>query len=61
MVKKAETEHLIANIAKAEKNLLVAKLGKRQNTWVRKLQILGEQSEINRTTEEELAFYKQFV
>ena len=59
--KRAETEHLMAEIAKTEKTLSTAKLGKRQNTWVRKLQILKEQCEINKTTEDELAFYEQFI
>ena len=59
--KRTETEHLISEIAKTEKNLSTARLGKRQNTWVRKLQILREQVEIKRTTKEELAFYEQFI
>ena len=59
--KRAETENLMAKIAKTEKNLSTVKLGKRQNEWARKLQILRDQVEINHTTEEELAFYEQFV
>ena len=59
--KKAETEHLMAEIAKTEKNLSTAKIGKRLREWDRKLQILREQCESNRTTEEELALYEQFV
>ena len=59
--KRSETDHLIAEIAKTEKNISTARLGKRLNTWVRKLQILKEQCEINRTTEKEMKFYAQFV
>ena len=40
--KKAETEHLMAEIAKTKKNLLTAKIGKRLTEWDRKLQILRE-------------------
>ena len=51
----------MAEIAKTEKNLSTAKIGKRLREWDRKLQILREQCESNRTTEEELALYEQFV
>ena len=59
--KSAETEYLMAEISKTEKNLSKAKIGKRLKAWDRKLQISREQCESNRTTEEELAFYEQFV
>ena len=59
--KRAKTKHLMAETAKTEKNLLTAKIGKRLQAWDRKLQVLREQCESKRTTEEELAFYEQFV
>ena len=43
------------------RTLSTAKLGKRQNAWARNLQILKEQCEINKTMEDELAFYEQFI
>ena len=59
--KRAESVHLMAEIAKTEKSLSTAKLGKRQKAWVRKLQILRQEVENNRTTKEEMALYEQII
>ena len=59
--KKTETHKIINEIAKATKNVATAKFGKRQAAWVRKLRILKEECERNRSTKEEMVFYHQFV
>ena len=59
--KRMETDHIIAGIEKATKAVATAKFGKCQAAWVRKLCILKQKYEKNRTTKEEMAFYHQFV
>ena len=54
--KKTETHKIINEIAKATKNVATAKFGKRQAAWVRKLCILKEECERNRSTKEEMVF-----
>jgi hypothetical protein len=59
--KKVETGKIMTEIEKATKNIAKAKFGNRQASWVRKLRVLKSECEQNRTTPEEMDFYKQFV
>ena len=59
--KKKDTEMMMKEIEKATIAAGKAKFQKSQGKWVKKLQLLKEECEQNKTTSEEMKFYKQFV